>query len=476
MSTPFRRILLWPPTIRLFVVLWVGSALLAWAILATGWFAAKNRLTQIGGQVIDDMKALDATHRLETAILAYRHEDLLWHATGQDYYLQHANTYLEAAEQITQDFAPYVNTAKERGLWLAVQDRLKAFREQSNSPAGMSPQIEMRETDNLLAVVSDFQTENAGQMQGSIEAANHVQAMITYWTLGLATGTALLLSAGAWSLMRRIIRPTFGLTCAAEAFGQGDFSAKAPILHNDELGALARTFNNMAGDIADREKNRLQFVAMVVHDLKNPVLAIEMAARLLHRPDATEEERRGYLDGIREEAAHLRGIIRDLTDDIQVANGRFSIHKAEVDLGALVQQFAQVQCRAFTAHEIVVKTDEGCIIEGDARRIERVVMNLLSNAVKYSPDNTRVTLRVEKEDSQAVLTVSDQGPGIAKDDLGVLFQPFGRGRSADALAEGTGMGLYVVKQIVEAHDGRIDVQSEFGHGATFRVRLPLAVR
>jgi signal transduction histidine kinase len=340
----------------------------------------------------------------------------------------------------------------------------------------MSPQIEMRETDNLLAVVSDFQTENAGQMQGSIEAANHVQAMITYWTLGLATGTALLLSAGAWSLMRRIIRPTFGLTCAAEAFGQGDFSAKAPILHNDELGALARTFNNMAGDIADREKNRLQFVAMVVHDLKNPVLAIEMAARLLHRPDATEEERRGYLDGIREEAAHLRGIIRDLTDDIQVANGRFSIHKAEVDLGALVQQFAQVQCRAFTAHEIVVKTDEGCIIEGDARRIERVVMNLLSNAVKYSPDNTRVTLRVEKEDSQAVLTVSDQGPGIAKDDLGVLFQPFGRGRSADALAEGTGMGLYVVKQIVEAHDGRIDVQSEFGHGATFRVRLPLAVR
>jgi signal transduction histidine kinase len=123
-----------------------------------------------------------------------------------------------------------------------------------------------------------------------------------------------------------------------------------------------------------------------------------------------------------------------------------------------------------------VKTDEGCVIQGDAHRIERVVMNLLSNAVKYSPPDAPVTLQVQKEDSQAVMTVSDQGPGIAKDDLQVLFQPFGRGRSAAALAEGTGMGLYVVKQIVEAHGGRIDVQSELGHGATFRVRLPLAVR
>ena len=476
MRVPFHRIFVRPQSIRLFVVLWVGSALLAWAILASGWLAAKSRLTQIGGQALDDMKALDATHRLETAILAYRHEDLLWHATGQAYYRQHAGTYLEVAEQITRDFHPYVGTAKERGLWLAVQGTLRTFREQSNSAAGMPPEEEMRETDNLLAIISDFQAENAGQMEQSIEADDRVHALVTYWTLGLALGTALLLSAGAWSLMQRIVRPTLSLTRAAETFGQGDFSVKVPILRHDELGDLARTFNNMAGDIADREKNRLEFVAMVVHDLKNPVLAIEMAARLLHGPDTTEEERRGCLEGIAEEAAHLRGIIRDLTDDIQVANGRFSIIKAEVDLGVLVRQFTETQRRAFADHEITVQTDEGCLLEADARRIERVVMNLLSNAVKYSPPNTRVTVRVRKNGSQAVLTVSDQGPGIAASDLAVLFQPFGRGRSADALAEGTGMGLYVVKRIIEAHNGQIDVQSEPGHGATFRIRLPLVVR
>jgi len=247
-------------------------------------------------------------------------------------------------------------------------------------------------------------------------------------------------------------------------------------VHDDELGTLARTFNNMAGDIADREKDRLQFVAMVVHDLKNPILAIDMATRVLGPSHATEEERRSYLDAIRQEVKRLRGTIRDLTDDIQVVNGRFSIRKTEMDLGMLVRQFVQAQRNTFATHEILVETDEDCTVQADADRINRVLMNLVSNAVKYSPRGTRVTLRVYKSDSQATLAISDQGPGIAKEDLQVLFQPFGRGRSAHTLAEGTGIGLYVVKQMVEAHDGRIEVHNEPGRGATFEIRLPLVKR
>ena len=263
------------------------------------------------------------------------------------------------------------------------------------------------------------------------------------------------------------------MTEAAKAFGRGDFAAKAAVWHDDELGAMARTFNNMAGDIADREKDRLQFVAMVVHDLKNPALAIDLAARMLRGPGVTEEQRRSYLDGIQEEVACLRGVIRDLTDDIQVVNGRFSVQKTDLDLGALVRRFVETQSRSFATHEIVVRTADGCTIWGDADRIKRVLTNLVSNAVKYSPGGTRVTLEVAKENTQVMLAISDQGPGISKDDLNVLFQPFGRGRAASTLVEGTGMGLYVVKQIIEAHNGCIDVQSEPGCGATFRIRLPL---
>ncbi len=476
MNARVRHGLLRPLTIRTLVALWAGSMLLAWAVLVTGWFVAKYRLTRIAGQVANDVEALDTMHRLEAAVLAYRHDDLLWHATGQGSYQKKEEDYLTAAEQTVGDFRLYIDTPDEQKLVERIQENLDTLRSQVGLSGSKPTDLEVGSAYDLLAVVHDLQLEEEGQMKASMQLAAHLQDEVSHWAIDLSVGTAALLFAGALNLMRRIIRPTLALTKAAQSFGQGDFGAEATVVYDDELGALARTFNNMASDIADREKNRLEFVAMVVHDLKNPVLAIEMAARLLHGSNITEEQRRGYLEGIKEETAHLRGIIRDLTDDIQVANGRFTVTKTEVDLGALVERFAQAQCRAFKGREIVVMTEKGCVIQGDARRIERVVVNLLSNAVKYSPPDTRVTLQVQKEDSQAVLTVSDQGPGIAKDDLEILFQPFGRGRSAAALAEGTGMGLYVVKQIVEAHDGRIDVQSELGHGATFRVQLPLAVR
>jgi signal transduction histidine kinase len=455
------------------MVLWVGSALLAWIILVAGWFVAEHRLSVIGDQVVANIKTLDTTRKLESAVLDYRHEDLLWYATGKSEHQEHRGEYLQTAEKTAQDLASYVDAPKEHDLWATIHERLEALRTRPEAPA-LTAEVQAWPASGLSALIQDFEVQNEAQMEASIQVADHVRGTVSDWTLGLAIGTAVLLLTGALDFLRRIMRPVLSVTRAAEAFGRGDFSVRTPILHEDELGALARTFNNMAGDIADREKDRLQFVAMVVHDLKNPVLAIDMATRVLSQSAVAPEERRSYFEGIKEEVARLRKIIRDLTDDVQVVNGRFAIRKTVVDLSLLARRFVEAQSQAFATHEIAVQTDEGCVIYGDADRIERVLTNLVSNAVKYSPPKTRVTVRVAQEDSQAVLTVSDQGPGIAKEDLAVLFQPFGRGRSAHSLAEGTGMGLYVVKQIIEAHDGQIEVHSEPGHGATFRIRLPLA--
>jgi signal transduction histidine kinase len=460
-------------TIRILVALWAGSALLAWVILVVGWFVAEHQLSVIGNRVVANIRSLDTTRRLESAVLGYRHEDLLWYATGKDDYHQHSYVYLRTAEQTAQELASYVDEPEEQRLWAAIQEKLKSLRERPAVPA-LTAEIQTWPASGLSRLIQDFEAQNEIQMEESIQAADHLRAVVSYWTLGLAVGTAVLLLGGSAGFMRRVMRPALSVTHAAEAFGRGDFSVRIPVLHEDELGALARTFNNMARDIADREKDRLQFVAMVVHDLKNPVLAIDMAARVLDQSDATQQERRSYLTGIREEVVRLQGIIRDLTDDIQVVNGRFSVHKTEVDLGELVRRFVGAQSKAFATHEIVVKTDQGCTVQADANRISRVVMNLMSNAVNYSPRNTRVTVSVKRTDSQVTLTVSDQGPGIAKEDLKVLFQPFGRGRSADSLAKGTGLGLYVVKQIIEAHGGQIEVHSEPGRGTDFEIRLPLS--
>jgi signal transduction histidine kinase len=271
-----------------------------------------------------------------------------------------------------------------------------------------------------------------------------------------------------------MVRPALALTGAAAAFGSGDFSARASVRHEDEMGALARTFNNMAADIANRENDRQRFVAMVAHDLKNPLLAITMGCRLLEQSADNEQKRRSHLDAIRAEVGRLQGIVRDLTDDIQVASGQFSIRKAPFDLVALVRQLIQTQAEAFSSHEMVLQAAGECMVLGDAARIERVVQNLISNAVKYSDAGKRITVAVSTEDRSAMLSVSDEGPGISEDELRVLFQPFGRGGSVDPAIEGTGMGLHIVKRIVEAHEGRIEVESELGHGSTFRIHLPLA--
>ncbi len=473
MNARFRHVFPRPPTIRTLVVLWAGSVLLVWAILVGGWFVAKSQLARIGAQVATDIQAMDATHRLEAAILSYRHDDLLWHETDQGPYQQGERESLARAEEIADSFVRYADTPKEQELLATIQKKLQTLRGQLSVVGPGPTTIEAGSSFDLLGVVHDLQIEEERAMEASVEAASRVQDEISSWAIGLSVGTAVLLFAGALSLMRRIIRPALTMTKAAESFGQGDFTAKATVWHDDELGVLAQTFNNMARDIADREKDRLQFVAMVVHDLKNPVLAIDMATRLLDGAKITAEQRCSYLMGIREEVVRLQGIIRDLTDDIQVVNGRFSVRKTEVDLSTLVRGFVETQSKAFATHRIIVQADEGCTIEGDADRIARVLTNLVSNAVKYSPPGTRISLRVERRSTHVVLTVSDEGPGIASEDLAVLFQPFGRGRSAQALAEGTGMGLYVVKQIVEAHDGQIEVESEPGRGATFRITLPL---
>jgi two-component system sensor histidine kinase MtrB len=460
--------------IQTLVVLWAGCMLLAWAILVGGWFLARSRLVSLRERVRTDVQELDAARKLDTAILEYVRQDSLWNTTGLDSHRERRDAYLREAEQIAAQLGSHGTTVQDRELSAQIERRLQALPEQPAPPGEKPLEAGIPAVDDILGLVDRFQALNEDQMSESIQATARLHEAISDWAVVLSLFTAGLLSVGSWGIIRRLVRPTLALSNAADAFGKGDFAARVPVFYADELGGLARTFNNMANDIANREKGRLQFVAMVVHDLKNPVLAIEMAARLLHSATGREPEFRSWLDSLHEEAQRLRTIVHDLTDDIQVTTGRFSVQKAPLELCAAVRQLLQAQTAAFSDHLLVVEAREECPVLGDARRLQRVVMNLVSNACKYSPPRTRVTVRIEKRAPSAVLSVSDEGPGISKEDLSVLFQPFGRGRSADTIAEGTGIGLYVVKQIVEAHGGRIEVESEPGHGATFRVSLPLA--
>src|SRR4030042_4790810 len=201
MDARSRRVLIRPRTMRTLVVLWAGSMLLAWAILVSGWFGAKRQLSRIDRRVVTDIRSLDVAHRLELAILAERHEDLLWKATGQRHHLELADTHLLEAERIVAGLGPYATTREEQDLSTGIQTKLHAFRAGLMSAIPLSFEVEVQLADDLFADMDRFEAQNEAQMKESMLAADLLHEKITHWAVGLSIGTGILLFVGTLALV-----------------------------------------------------------------------------------------------------------------------------------------------------------------------------------------------------------------------------------------------------------------------------------
>lgn len=274
--------------------------------------------------------------------------------------------------------------------------------------------------------------------------------------------------------------------------------ASSPILADDGslIGAVA-----VATDITEMrrlERQREEFLSIAAHELKTPVTSIKLFAQGMQRtierqgrltPERAERDLRTIVHQI----DRLSELVDDLLDVGRIRTGRLEYRFGPVDLvrltRAVVQRF-QAQIEAERRHTIQLliedaedgaqastTTHEPLPIEADGARLDQVLTNLLSNALKYSPTGGRISVRVARGDQPgwARLSVSDQGVGLTRDDLDLLFQPFGRARQTpiNRNISGIGMGLYISHEIVARHGGRIHAESDGpGQGATFIIDLP----
>jgi signal transduction histidine kinase len=225
---------------------------------------------------------------------------------------------------------------------------------------------------------------------------------------------------------------------------------------------------------AEAARDQLQeFVGMVVHDLRNPLTAALGYTQLVRRQVEVAEGSAGQatLNRIERSLRTMRRRVEDLLDSTRLGGGRFVISDAPTDLSELVKQAVEEQQNVGVEHRLVIEGMERLIGSWDADRLRQVVVNLLSNACKYSPAGTEVRVKLRATDATVLLSVSDQGVGIDPEHLGQLFQPFAR-LGQERTVTGTGLGLYITKGIVEAHGGRIWVESSAGQGSTFYVELP----
>lgn len=224
---------------------------------------------------------------------------------------------------------------------------------------------------------------------------------------------------------------------------------------------------------------RRDLVAVVAHDLKNPLNAITVAAALIGKqaPAGGEGERlRRQATLVSGAAERMNRLIHDLLDVSAIDAGRLELERAPLQVGALVTE--AIELMTPMAHEKqlalereIAPADEALAIEGDRERLLQVLTNLLGNAVKFSEPQRRVRVGVRRGDGEISFVVADEGPGIAPEHLPHLFDRFWRVRGSRR--DGTGLGLWIVKGLVEAHGGRVGVDTALGKGSVFSFTVPL---
>ena len=235
------------------------------------------------------------------------------------------------------------------------------------------------------------------------------------------------------------------------------------------------------GTLREATAGRLQgdFVSAVSHEFRSPLTALRQLTELLAQGRIQDESRRRlYFDVLLKETSRLHQLVENLLEFGRMDAGRRQYHFEAVDLSALVEDAVHEYQREADAngHRIeFAPHGTRLMVEGDREAIKRVTRNLLENAVKYSPQAVAVWVETAIDARTAVLRVRDEGLGIPLDEQSRIFEKFVRGEAAkSACIQGTGIGLSMVKEIVVAHHGHVDVQSEVGRGSTFVVRLPLS--
>jgi len=223
---------------------------------------------------------------------------------------------------------------------------------------------------------------------------------------------------------------------------------------------------------------RSDFVSMVSHELRNPLATIRGFGQLLRdRPKTLDEATRAQAsDVIVREVDRMASLVENVLDVSRMESDTFSYGFVPYDPRALLEDCVAETRASFPGRRIELDVPPGFpSASGDPDRLKQVVLNLISNACRYSPDTGAVTVRGTLDAGAYRVDVVDQGAGIAPESIGLLFQRFARIRTPDtAKVRGTGLGLYISRRIVEAHGGRIWVESEPGVGSTFSVSLPLA--
>ena len=308
-------------------------------------------------------------------------------------------------------------------------------------------------------------------MQGLGSAEETLDRLRTMFLVG--TGLLSLLAGFAgYFLAGRALTPIDEITNTARHISTADLSSRLGLPDTgDEVSRLANTFDDMLGRIESGFARERQFTSDASHELRTPLTAMKTILNFIREGERPPQDYRQALDDLAEETDRLQGLVENL---LQLARGErgLKLQKEEIDLSLLLMDVAD-SLRPLAEEKDLTLTCElppSLIISGDTDQVIRLIVNLLDNAIKYSEQGP-IRLSAKQKEGNAIIEVSDTGIGIPAEHLPHIFKRLYTVDPARS-SGGAGLGLSIAQQIVQAHGGRIEVQSEVGKGSTFTVYLP----
>ncbi|WP_214703714.1 MULTISPECIES: HAMP domain-containing sensor histidine kinase [unclassified Exiguobacterium] len=271
----------------------------------------------------------------------------------------------------------------------------------------------------------------------------------------------------------RFVRPIRQIIETADEMAQGDFDVSVESNEKHELGALARTLTYLGAKVQQHQSTRNEFLSSVSHELRTPLTSIKGWTETIRGGDEKlSEETELGLSIIHSETERMIGLVEQLLDYTKIEESRLVLYRQELDLVSLLRKVTLQLKQSLEDKDItlVERYPQKSIGLFDENRLKQVFLNILENAIRFSPDGGTLTIRFVQSERVAFISIIDEGPGISREHLQRITEMF---YQAQVTEGSSGLGLAISKELIEAHEGKLVIESEIGHGTTVTVLLPL---
>jgi signal transduction histidine kinase len=339
--------------------------------------------------------------------------------------------------------------------------------------------------DRLERLTNELVNKAEADMVASVESAHAAYVTSRWVVIGFAVGSIGLALVLGYAISWSLIGPVKQMDARLARIAAGDFAGRVVVANRDELGTLAANLNRMSGELGrlyeqleTASRHKSQFLANMSHELRTPLNAILGYAELVQDGIYGEvpEKIRDILTRVQVSGRHLLGLINDVLDLSKIEAGQLKLSVTDYSMREVVHAVFTAMEPLAAEKSLSLKValpPELPAARGDERRITQVLLNLVGNAIKFT-EAGEVRIEAVAHDETFEVAVTDTGPGIALADQERIFEEFHQADSSTTKTKsGTGLGLAIARRIVAMHGGRIWVESEVGHGATFRFTLPL---